>query len=127
MPCHAIGHQVLSTLPLPKEAEDFPRGGKHPKDVRVPKCLDCLQPIQSNILDWHLNVSKPLKFLLVVKVSVKKDKKLKAVSSCCCSKSSSHLIRQPTYVFSKIDPSKNTFSKIKHKRGKCYKTVQELS
>ena len=26
-PCHAIGHQVLSTQPLPREAEDFPRGG----------------------------------------------------------------------------------------------------
>ena len=26
MPCHAIGHRVLSTQPLPREAEDFPRG-----------------------------------------------------------------------------------------------------
>ena len=26
MPCHAIGHQVLPTQQLPREAEDFPRG-----------------------------------------------------------------------------------------------------
>ena len=28
-PCHAIGHQVLPTQPIPKEAEDFPRGDKY--------------------------------------------------------------------------------------------------
>ena len=32
-PCHAIGHQVLPTQPLPREAEDFPRGDKHFKHV----------------------------------------------------------------------------------------------
>ena len=30
---HSIGHQVLSTQPLPREAQDFPRGRKYPKDV----------------------------------------------------------------------------------------------
>ena len=28
-----IGHQVLPTQPLPKEAEDFPKGDKHFKHV----------------------------------------------------------------------------------------------
>ena len=32
-PCHASGHQVLPTQHLPREAEDFPRGGKHSKHV----------------------------------------------------------------------------------------------
>ena len=32
-PCHSTGHQVLPTQPLPREAEDFPRGGKHSKHV----------------------------------------------------------------------------------------------
>ena len=39
MPCHASGHQVLPTQPLPKKAEDFPRGGKHPKHVPLLTCL----------------------------------------------------------------------------------------
>ena len=29
MLCHAIGHQVLPTQLLPREAEDFPRGDKY--------------------------------------------------------------------------------------------------
>ena len=33
MPCHAIGHQVLPTQPLPREAGDFPRGDKCFKHV----------------------------------------------------------------------------------------------
>ena len=28
-PCHSIGHQALPIQPWPKEAEDFPRGGKY--------------------------------------------------------------------------------------------------
>ena len=32
-PCHSIGHQVLPTQPLPREAEDFPRGGNHSEHV----------------------------------------------------------------------------------------------
>ena len=31
--CHSIGHQVPPTQHLPREAEDFPRGGKHSKHV----------------------------------------------------------------------------------------------
>ena len=31
--CRAIGHQVLPTQPLPREAEDFPRGERHFKHV----------------------------------------------------------------------------------------------
>ena len=31
--CHAIGHQVLPTQPLPTEEEDFPRGERHFKRV----------------------------------------------------------------------------------------------
>ena len=32
-PCHASVHQVLPTQPFPREAEDFPSGGKIPKHV----------------------------------------------------------------------------------------------
>ena len=38
-PCHAINHQVLPTQPLPKEAEDFPRGDKYFKCVPPLTCL----------------------------------------------------------------------------------------
>ena len=31
--CHAIGHQVLPTQPLPRKAEDFPRGDRYFKHV----------------------------------------------------------------------------------------------
>ena len=31
--CHAIGHQMLPTQPLPREAEDFPRGDQYFKHV----------------------------------------------------------------------------------------------
>ena len=37
--CHAIGHQVLSTQPLPREVEDFPRGDKYFKHVPPPTYL----------------------------------------------------------------------------------------
>ena len=33
IPCHAIGQQVLPTKPLPRRAEDFPRGDKYFKYV----------------------------------------------------------------------------------------------
>ena len=42
---HVIVHQVLPTQPLPSEAEDFPMGGKYPKDVPVPTFLANLQPV----------------------------------------------------------------------------------
>ena len=58
-PCHVIGHQVLPTQPLTREAEDLPRGCKLHEDVPLPTCLDCLQPIQSVNLDCYLNILKP--------------------------------------------------------------------
>ena len=42
--CHAIGHQVLPTQPLPKEVEDFPRGDKHFKHVPPPTYLIYFSP-----------------------------------------------------------------------------------
>ena len=35
-PYHAFGHQVCPTQPLPRHAEDFPRGGKYTKNVPLP-------------------------------------------------------------------------------------------
>ena len=49
-PCHVSGHQVLPTQPLPREAEDFPRGGKHSKHVPLLTYLAWLQPIIINNL-----------------------------------------------------------------------------
>ena len=40
---HVIVNQVLPTQPLLREA-DFPRGGKYPKDVPLPKYLHYLDP-----------------------------------------------------------------------------------
>ena len=37
--CHSIGHQEPPTQHLPREAEDFPRGGKHSKHVLLLKYL----------------------------------------------------------------------------------------
>ena len=39
-PCCSIGHQILPIQPLPREAEDFPRGGKYLKDVPLPTYLN---------------------------------------------------------------------------------------
>ena len=33
--CRSIGHQVLPIQPLPREAEDFHRGRKYPRDVAL--------------------------------------------------------------------------------------------
>ena len=44
-PCHRIGHEVLPTQPLPREAEVFPRGGKYPKDLSLSILLAYLQPV----------------------------------------------------------------------------------
>ena len=41
---HSFGQQVLPTQPLPRESEDFPRGGKYPKDVPLPKYLAYFPP-----------------------------------------------------------------------------------
>ena len=37
--CHAIGHQELPTQPLPRKAEDFPRGGYYPEDASLATSL----------------------------------------------------------------------------------------
>ena len=42
--CHAIGRQVLPTQPLPREAEDLPRGDRHFKHVPPLTYLICLSP-----------------------------------------------------------------------------------
>ena len=44
MLCHAIGHQVLPTQPLPREVEDFPRGDRYFKHVPPPTYLIYLSP-----------------------------------------------------------------------------------
>ena len=31
--CYTVGNQALSAQPLPREAEDIPRGGKDSKDA----------------------------------------------------------------------------------------------
>ena len=40
-----IGHKVISTKPLPKKAQDFHRGGKHPKHVLLLTNLTYFPPI----------------------------------------------------------------------------------
>ena len=44
MLCHAIGHQVLPTQPLPREVEDFPRVDRYFKHVPPPTYLIYLSP-----------------------------------------------------------------------------------
>ena len=43
-PCHAIGHRVLPTQPLPREVEEFPRGDKYFKHVPSPTYLIYFSP-----------------------------------------------------------------------------------
>ena len=42
--CHAIGHQVFPTQPLPREVEDFLRGDKYFKHVPPPTYLIYFSP-----------------------------------------------------------------------------------
>ena len=49
-PCYAIGHQVLPTQPLPREAEDFPRGHKHFKHVPLLTYLIYFSPKGVNLV-----------------------------------------------------------------------------
>ena len=42
--CHAIGHQVLPTQPLPSKVEDFPRGDKYLKHMPPPTYLIYFSP-----------------------------------------------------------------------------------
>ena len=39
--CHASGHLMLPTHSLPRKAEDFPRGDKHPKHMYLLTYLIC--------------------------------------------------------------------------------------
>ena len=57
-PCHSIGHQVLPIQTLPREAEDFPRGGNHSKHVSLLTYLARLQP-SINHPRLILSMSKP--------------------------------------------------------------------
>ena len=43
-PCHSIDNQLLPTQPLPREAEDFPRGDKYFKHVVLPTYLIYFSP-----------------------------------------------------------------------------------
>ena len=70
-PCHSIGHQVVPTQPLPREAEDFPRGGKHSKHVPLLTYLARLQPVINNLRPIFKHV-KIKDNLLVVKNLIKK-------------------------------------------------------
>ena len=49
----AVPHCSLSAFhpTLPREAENFPKGIKYPRDVPLPTCLAYLQPVSSIILD----------------------------------------------------------------------------
>ena len=49
---HAIGHQVLPSQPLPKEAEDFPRGGKY---FHVPLLTELIQ-FPSKGITWQVSI-----------------------------------------------------------------------
>ena len=42
--CHAIGHQLLPTKPLPREEEDSPRGDRYFKHVPPVTYLIYLSP-----------------------------------------------------------------------------------
>ena len=68
--CHSIGHEVLSTQPLPREADDFPRGGNHSKHVPLLTCLAWLQPIYSDPKFIFMHV-KTKEVLLVAKTLIK--------------------------------------------------------
>ena len=69
--CYTIGHQVLPTQTLPREAEDFPRSENHSKYVSLPTYLAWLQPIyyHSRVVFIHVKTEK---VLLVVKTLIKK-------------------------------------------------------
>ena len=68
--CHAIGHQVLPTQPLPREAKDFPRGDNHSKHNPLLTYLAWLQPIYFNLKFVFIRVNTA-KVLLVVKTLIK--------------------------------------------------------
>ena len=60
--CHSIGHQVLPIQPLPREAEEFTRGGKHSYHVPLLTYLAWLQPISndSKLIFNHVKIKDAL-------------------------------------------------------------------
>ena len=69
MPLH-LHAKCFSANPLPRETEDFPRGGNHSKHVPLPTYLAWLQPIYYDLGFVFIHV-KMLTFLLVVKTLIK--------------------------------------------------------
>ena len=64
-PLHSqLGHLWLLTHPLPREAEDFPRGGNHSKHVTLLKDLAWLQPVYSDpkFVFMHIKTEKNFAF-----------------------------------------------------------------
>ena len=71
--CHPTGHQVLPTQPVPREAEDFRRGGMHSKHMSLLTCL-AWQQLVTNNLRLIFKYAKTKNILLVVKNLIKKYK-----------------------------------------------------
>ena len=67
--CHAIGHQVLPTQPLPREVEDFPRSDKHFKHVPPPTSKLAVKQNTSSIVEGLACVFMA-SILVVVKIRV---------------------------------------------------------
>ena len=72
-PYHANSHQALSTKPLPKEADNFYRGGNHSKYVPLLTYLTWLRSIYYDLGFVFIHV-KPRIYLLVVKTLIKKHR-----------------------------------------------------
>ena len=62
-PSHGIGHQVLPTQPLPREAEDFPRGDKYFK--HVPPLIPDLLLTKSVYAVGSIYMLRPLHITLI--------------------------------------------------------------
>ena len=63
-PYHFIGHQVLLIQPLPREADNFPRGDKHCKHVPPLTYLIYLSPLGVCILGSIYMSKSPLRTLI---------------------------------------------------------------
>ena len=112
MPRH--GSPSASHPPFPREAEVCPSGAKYPMDGPLPAFLAYLQPVQSIILDWHLNVSNSSFHSsqsvanLSIYQNIFKNCSLKIVPS---KHALSKLLPQK-HTFLKLLPQKNRFKKI---------------
>ena len=56
--CHAIGHQVLPSQPLRREAEDFPNGERQFKHVLPLTYLICLSLKELNMVSLFKSYSR---------------------------------------------------------------------